>query len=73
MIGNANKTIINAISNASPIVEKIAPDFSICFNSNIYNFVPVQFVSCYKDEISLVSSVAKRYRLLCDTLAKRSL
>jgi hypothetical protein len=51
MIGNANKTIINAISNASPIVEKIAPDFSICFNSNIYNFALVQFVSCYNGEI----------------------
>jgi len=39
------------MSNANPIVEKIAPDFSICFNSNIYKFVTVQFVSYYKDEI----------------------
>jgi hypothetical protein len=50
MIGNANKTIIKAISNASPTVEKIAPDFSILFNSNIYNVALVQFVPSYKDE-----------------------
>ena len=48
-MGNANKTIIKVTSNASPTVEKIAPDFSISFNSNIYNFAVVQFVPSYRD------------------------
>ena len=37
--GNASKTIIKAISNATPIVEKTAPDFTIvCDPKYIHKF-----------------------------------
>ena len=33
-MGNASKTIIKKISNATPMVEKIAPDFTIACDLN---------------------------------------